>query len=125
MAEDAYLPSPSEEALAYAHLEELQARTLNAHLTHAWDAGREQGIRDAVRWLRADYEYGTGPDWREHGAQWIEDRVAEERVLRATAKVAGGGCPLSHSDRGASWSDPCPACGWPEARADAKPEDQP
>src|SRR5205085_9556077 len=26
----------------------------------AWEAG----VRQAITWLRADYPYGTGPDWR-------------------------------------------------------------
>jgi len=30
------------------------------------------GVRQAVAWLRADYPYGTGPDWREDGCEWIE-----------------------------------------------------
>jgi hypothetical protein len=42
----------------------------------------EAGIRQAVEWLRADYPYGTGPEWRENGAEWIEDRLAEWRKER-------------------------------------------
>lgn len=45
------------------------------------ERAREDGIRQAVEWLRADYEYGTGPEWREHGCEWILDRLAEERYV--------------------------------------------
>lgn len=37
----------------------------------------EEGVRQAITWLRADYPYGEGPDWREHGCEWIADRLAE------------------------------------------------
>lgn len=40
----------------------------------------EAGVRQAVTWLRADYEYGAGPDWREQGCEWIAERLAEWRV---------------------------------------------
>ena len=48
----------------------------------AWD----EGVQQAMTWLRADYEYGTGPDWREDGAEWIADRLAEHNADRIEAK---------------------------------------
>jgi hypothetical protein len=47
--------------------------------------GRDAGIRQAIQWLQADYEYGTGPDWRERGCEWIADRAAEERIAALDA----------------------------------------
>lgn len=52
----------------------------------------EGGVRQAMAWLRADYEYGTGPEWRENGAEWIADRLAEHTAdLRAVVDRAKGG----------------------------------
>lgn len=50
----------------------------------AWD----EGVRQAVEWLRADYEYGTGPQWREDGCEWITDCLTEHRI--ANADTIGG-----------------------------------
>ena len=44
--------------------------------------GFEAGVRQAIEWLRADYAYGEGPDWREHGCEWIADRLAEHTATR-------------------------------------------
>ena len=41
--------------------------------------GFERGVAQAIAWLRAGYEYGTGPDWRENGAEWIAERMGEWR----------------------------------------------
>jgi hypothetical protein len=47
---------------------------------------QDDGVRQAIEWLRAGYEYGTGPDWRERGAEWIAERAAEERLTRQEAR---------------------------------------
>jgi hypothetical protein len=39
----------------------------------------EAGVRQAITWLRADYPYGDGPQWREDGCEWIADRLADWR----------------------------------------------
>ena len=57
-----------------ALLEEADERLAQAEAT-AWEAG----VRQAITWLRADYPYGTGPDWRENGCDWIANRLADHR----------------------------------------------
>ncbi len=42
------------------------------------DAARAEGAARAVEYLRAGYPYGTGPDWREQGAEWIQNCFANE-----------------------------------------------
>lgn len=48
---------------------------------------REEGVRQAIEWLRAGYEYGAGPEWRERGAEWIAERLVEERGERLPRKL--------------------------------------
>jgi hypothetical protein len=65
------------------------------------DEAWEEGVRQAIEWLRAGYEYGTGPDWREDGCEWIADHLTEHR----RAALCG--------------DDPTPAptrCRWSESR---------
>jgi hypothetical protein len=51
---------------------------LRAHDAQVEAAAWEAGVRQAITWLRADYPYGTGPDWRENGCDWIANRLSEQ-----------------------------------------------
>ena len=56
----------------------LYREMLRAHDAQVEAAAWEAGVRQAITWLRADYPYGTGPDWRENGCDWIANRLAEQ-----------------------------------------------
>lgn len=55
-----------------------------------YDVGFEAGVRQAIEWLRADYPYGEGPEWREHGCEWIADRLAEHTSTRPGKRTTDG-----------------------------------
>jgi hypothetical protein len=67
----------------------IYATTPDVGTVAALDEQWEAGVRQAIAWLRADYEYGTGPQWREDGAEWIEDRLADRRRARHTGQEVG------------------------------------
>lgn len=62
---------------------------LPSRLRKIVDAARadefESGVRRAIEWLRADYPFGEGPEWRESGAEWIAERLAEWRHGRPSS----------------------------------------
>lgn len=51
---------------------------------------QEAGVRQAMTWLRADYPYGDGPNWRESGAEWIAQCLAKQTAANADPPAPRG-----------------------------------
>jgi hypothetical protein len=79
--------SESEADTAGTMLADLDA-TVERIIADREHAARDEGVRQAIAWLQADYPYGTGPEWREQGVEWIADRLAEHRADRIKGGLA-------------------------------------
>ena len=62
-------PAPDTDALAerVTVLGQVVEVPESEHYANGWEAG----VRQAFEWLQGGYEYGTGPQWREDGCEWI------------------------------------------------------
>ena len=81
-------PAPDTDALAerVTVLGQVVEVPESEHYANGWEAG----VRQAVDWLRGGYEYGTGPQWREDGCEWILGCLAATNTPAHIARTTGG-----------------------------------